>query len=310
MITTGESKIFHDSTGEKSGSQFADTMTHPARRVKSEFLGGFYFGGCYNLNMTPDSELLARLARTRSEATFAELVRRHVNLVYSTALRQVNGDAHLAQEVAQTIFTDLARNADSLSHRENLTGWLYTSAYFAATKTVRGETHRRNREENFMRVSTLLRYFEEQPSSKSARNSVSTKTPRECAWNARWKNSVTFWHHNGCGAGLGGFLERRSTDGTWHCIYGLAHGSVQLAISDDGHFDAWEKANTYSPPQNQYGSGNFVVKARTRSRTLCAASTFLMSMSTSEIMSAMAAISASFMPRVVQAGVPRRMPLA
>ena len=147
MITTGESKIFHDSTGEKSGSQFADTMTHPARRVKSEFLGGFHFGGCYNLNMTPDSELLARLARTRSEATFAELVRRHVNLVYSTALRQVNGDAHLAQEVAQTIFTDLARNADSLSHRENLTGWLYTSAYFAAAKTVRGETHRRNREE-------------------------------------------------------------------------------------------------------------------------------------------------------------------
>jgi len=46
--------------------------------------------------------------------------------------------------------------------------------------------------------------------------------------------------------------------------------------------------------------------SRTRARTLCAASTFLMSSNTSEIMSAIAAISASFMPRVVTAGVPSR----
>ena len=64
--------------------------------------------------MTPDSELLGRYAGTRSEDAFAELVRRHVNLVYSAALRQVNGDAHLAQDVAQTVFTDLARKAGSL----------------------------------------------------------------------------------------------------------------------------------------------------------------------------------------------------
>jgi RNA polymerase sigma factor (sigma-70 family) len=101
--------------------------------------------------MTPDNELLRDYVKTRSEDAFAELVRRHVNLVYSAALRQVRGDAHLAQDVAQTVFTDLARKAGSLARRESLTGWLYTSAYFASAKMIRGETRRRDREEKFMR---------------------------------------------------------------------------------------------------------------------------------------------------------------
>ena len=101
--------------------------------------------------MTPDSKLLARFARINSEDAFAELVRRHVNLVYSAALRQVNGDEHFAKDVAQTVFTDLARKANSLSRRETLSGWLYTSAHFAAAKIVRTENRRRDREEKFMR---------------------------------------------------------------------------------------------------------------------------------------------------------------
>jgi len=103
------------------------------------------------LNMTPDSELLRDYAETKSEEAFAELVRRHVNLVYSAALRQVNGDAHLAQDVAQTVFTNLARKAAPLSCRASLTGWLYTSAHFAAAKIVRGENRRRDREKKYMR---------------------------------------------------------------------------------------------------------------------------------------------------------------
>jgi RNA polymerase sigma factor (sigma-70 family) len=103
--------------------------------------------------MTPDSELLRRYARTNSEDAFAELVKRHVNLVYSAALRQVGGDAHLAQDVAQTVFADLARKAGALSDRQNLTGWLYTSTHFAAAKIARTENRRRDREEKFMRDS-------------------------------------------------------------------------------------------------------------------------------------------------------------
>ena len=101
--------------------------------------------------MSSDPELLATFARTNSEDAFAEVVRRHVNLVYSAALRQVNGDAHLAQDVAQTVFADLAQKAASLSRCQSLTGWLYTSAHFAAANMIRGETRRRAREEKFMR---------------------------------------------------------------------------------------------------------------------------------------------------------------
>ncbi len=101
--------------------------------------------------MTPDRELLHLYARTGSEEAFAELVRRHVNLVYSVVLRRLNGDTHLAQDAAQTVFTDLARKAASLSHRVTLTGWLYTSAHFASAEIARKESRRRGREEKYMR---------------------------------------------------------------------------------------------------------------------------------------------------------------
>jgi RNA polymerase sigma factor (sigma-70 family) len=106
--------------------------------------------------MTPDCELLRRYAETSSEESFAELVRRHLDLVYSAALRQVNGDAHLAQDVAQTVFTDLARKAVPLSRREVLTGWLYTSTHFAAAKAARTEGRRRAREQEAHTMRELL----------------------------------------------------------------------------------------------------------------------------------------------------------
>src|SRR6266566_5795339 len=106
--------------------------------------------------MTLDAELLRRYADVQSEDAFAELVRRHLDLVYSAALRQVNGDAHLAQDVTQTVFTDLARKAETLSRRPVLTGWLYTSAHFAAAKAVRAEVRRRAREQEAQTMRELL----------------------------------------------------------------------------------------------------------------------------------------------------------
>lgn len=58
-----------------------------------------------------DLELLASYARHHAEEAFAELVHRHLGLVFSAALRQVRSP-QLAEEVAQSIFTGLAREAD------------------------------------------------------------------------------------------------------------------------------------------------------------------------------------------------------
>ena len=97
--------------------------------------------------MIEDAELLRRYALDRSESAFAELVRRRVNLVYSVALRQVGGDAHLAQDVTQRVFADLARKAPELAQRAVLSGWLCRSAQFAGSDAVRRERRRRVREQ-------------------------------------------------------------------------------------------------------------------------------------------------------------------
>ena len=111
--------------------------------------------------MTDDAELLLRYADTGSESAFSELVARHLPLVYSAALRRVSGDAHLAQDVAQSVFTDLARKAHSVARRlsddrQVLSGWLYTSARFAASKLVRAECRRRSREQEVVAMQETV----------------------------------------------------------------------------------------------------------------------------------------------------------
>lgn len=105
--------------------------------------------------MEDDIALLRRFSSERAEDAFAEIVRRHVNLVYFAALRQTGGDTTLAEDVTQTVFADLARKAGALLDRPVLTGWLYTSTRFAAAKARRSEWRRKNREQEayFMQQS-------------------------------------------------------------------------------------------------------------------------------------------------------------
>lgn len=107
------------------------------------------------MNDQTDQQLLQAYAAHRSEAAFAELVRRHVDLVYSAALRMVC-DAHLAQDVTQATFIALAANAGQLIGRAVLSGWLHRTAQNLASKTVRTDVRRRAREQEAVIMNELL----------------------------------------------------------------------------------------------------------------------------------------------------------
>lgn len=97
--------------------------------------------------MLPDEELLRRYAEKGEQGAFTELIQRHANFAFRTALRSLGGDAHAAQDATQRVFTDLARKASALRHHRNLAGWIHLSVRYVATDAVRAEQRRRLREE-------------------------------------------------------------------------------------------------------------------------------------------------------------------
>src|SRR3990167_3478967 len=106
--------------------------------------------------MMDDAELLRRYVEHRSEAAFADLVERYVSLVYHAALRQIGGDAHGAEDVAQTVFTLLARKARSLASRPTLAGRPHTTTRYVANDLRRAERRRRLREQEAQTMNELL----------------------------------------------------------------------------------------------------------------------------------------------------------
>jgi RNA polymerase sigma factor (sigma-70 family) len=104
--------------------------------------------------MRNDPDLLQDYALNKSEESFAELVRRHLNLVYSAALRQVRSP-QLAEEVAQSAFTDLARNAHRLTPDTILTAWLYQVTRRTAIDVVRRESRRQLREQIAVEMNNM-----------------------------------------------------------------------------------------------------------------------------------------------------------
>ena len=121
----------------------------------SNFLSDFVASGCLidEMQNKSDAQLLREYAVQGSEPAFAEIVARHADLVYSAAWRQT-GSPELSREIAQGVFTDLARKARALARSSkpgtSLAGWLYRGTRFATLTCLRGERRRQAHERQFM----------------------------------------------------------------------------------------------------------------------------------------------------------------
>src|SRR6266545_4045696 len=93
-----------------------------------------------------DSVLLKEYVEHGSEEAFATLVARHVNKVYSIALRHTR-NAHQAEEITQAVFVILAKKSRQLGKRVILSGWLCRTARLSAVTFARSEIRRTRREQ-------------------------------------------------------------------------------------------------------------------------------------------------------------------
>jgi uncharacterized protein (TIGR03435 family) len=110
---------------------------------------------------TDDIHLIQEFAATGSEEAFSTVVRRHINLVYSAALRRL-GNPHEAEEVTQVVFIILAQKAGSLRQGIVVSGWLYQTAMLASANFQRSKMRRQRRDQE-----AYMNYSEESKSEPS-----------------------------------------------------------------------------------------------------------------------------------------------
>src|SRR3989440_1245362 len=98
-----------------------------------------------------DWDLLREYATVDSQPAFDELVKRYVDLVYSSALRQVR-DQHLAEDISQAVFMILAKKAATLAGQKPgvLAGWLFKVTRYTAANAIKMERRRRKHEAQLM----------------------------------------------------------------------------------------------------------------------------------------------------------------
>src|SRR5215475_9348349 len=108
-----------------------------------------------------DYELLRSFTRHGDQPAFASLLRRHLDLVYATALRKAE-DEGAAQEISQNVFAALARKAWRFGPDDSLPAWLYKSTLLEAREWLRGELRRRRREQTAAALGTTMKTPDEQ----------------------------------------------------------------------------------------------------------------------------------------------------
>jgi RNA polymerase sigma factor (sigma-70 family) len=108
------------------------------------------------MDNSDDTQLLRRYATSRCQEDFAQLVHRHVNLVYSAALRQLRGDHHRAEDVTQAVFIVLAKKARLIGPNVVLGGWLLQTTGYAVKNLLRREARRKRHEWKAARMNPII----------------------------------------------------------------------------------------------------------------------------------------------------------
>ena len=105
------------------------------------------------MNEKSDIQLLRDYAERGNEVAFREIVTRHTDFVYSSALRQMDS-ADLAADITQKVFVDLARKAGTvgkqLAAEASLAGWLHRATRYAALNHLRDDRRRHTNERQAM----------------------------------------------------------------------------------------------------------------------------------------------------------------
>jgi len=109
-----------------------------------------------------DYDWLQQFARAGNQNAFRDLVRRHLDLVFATALHKT-GDAGGAEEISQNVFGVLARKAWQFAPDDSLPAWLHKSALLESKSWLRGEMRRRRREQTAAELGTTMKTSNDQP---------------------------------------------------------------------------------------------------------------------------------------------------
>lgn len=92
-----------------------------------------------------DLRLLREYAQTRSEAAFARVVSRHIDMVYGVCLRQLRHSQD-AEDATQAVFLHLAHKASQLRDGTIVAAWLHHVARMESAQSIRKATIRRRHE--------------------------------------------------------------------------------------------------------------------------------------------------------------------